>query len=89
MGLLVSICSFPKHWRDAMTISDNKALSLQAVSTAVKRLVGMKRSTCPRWTIELETILSRLPDKDLDRLEYLIMAFKTGITQEGIKFDMP
>jgi hypothetical protein len=60
-------------------ISDDKALHLQAVSAAVKRLAGVGHLQHPFWTDELEEVLQGLSNEKLNRLEYLLETLHTTL----------
>lgn len=62
-------------------VSDEKALALQAVSWAVKRMANVHgteglSSMCPKWSGLLEETLSKLSVKELDYLEFLIESLR-------------
>lgn len=52
--------------------SENKVLSLQALSKAVKNLVQIPTDASPKWTKEFEDICSVLPVRTIDYLEFLL-----------------
>lgn len=57
-------------------MSDDKALALQGVSNAAKRLANMERLDITVWTEKFETILSKLTIDELQQLERMLGTLK-------------
>ena len=73
-------------------ISDNKALSLQAVSRSLKQMAGVATvappalylSACPNWTARFERAISSLSIKQLDEIEFLLEILRAGVATKTL-----